>query len=151
MQNLHFLLAHKPPRIAWVLTLIALAIHLCAPRALHAPSPVTGVVLGGLGFVVMLRGWWLFRQAGIGICPTDPTDSLVENDVYRVSRHPMYLGMVSMLFGLAAATGALEFYVSAFVLWAVLDRVFADFEEQKLEARFGHRYRRYARRVRRWL
>ena len=151
MQTRHFLLSYRPPRIAWTLTLFALTVHLWAPHALHAPMPATGIALGGLGFAIMLRGWWLFRRAGIGICPTDPTESLILHDVYRVTRHPMYLGMVLMLLGLASATGALEFYVSAAVLWVVLDRVFAGFEERKLEARFGERYRRYALEVRRWL
>jgi len=150
--NLHDrLLAHKPPRIAWGLILVALIIYLWSPALAHAPLPLTGGGVFVAGLAVMLRAWWLFRRHGVGICPTDETTMLIVDDVYAISRHPMYLGMLVMLTGLALATGALPFYAAAAIQAVVLNNVFCEFEESKLESRFGRRYVDYRQRVRRWL
>ncbi len=145
------ILAQKPPNIAWGVTFAAIAAYLLKPVALHMPLPAVGFVTGLAGVLLLLRAWWLFRSADIGIRPTDPTESLVLDDVFGLSRHPMYLGMLTMLLGVALATGALSFYLAAALLWAILDVVFCRFEEAKLVRRFGLPYRRYMDRVRRWL
>jgi protein-S-isoprenylcysteine O-methyltransferase Ste14 len=53
--------------------------------------------------------------------------------------------------GLALYFGTLPFYVAALTYFVVIDRVFCQYEEKKLEAAFGDEYRRYRTRVRRWL
>lgn len=145
------LLAHKPPRIAFALLGTAIIVYVLAPLVVHPPAILGGLLAFAIGFAVMLRAWWLFRRERIGICPTDPTERLIVDDVYALSRHPMYLGMLLMLIAPALATGALPFYAAAAILGLVLNGVFCPFEERKLTARFGRRYEDYRRRVRRWL
>ena len=63
----------------------------------------------------------------------------------------MYLGVVTMLSGVAAWFGTLPFALAAVAFFLVIDRVFCPYEERKLAFGFGESYERYRRRVRRWL
>ena len=147
------MLRYRPPRIALTLLLTAGALHLTLMTA--GPSlgaaPLGGAVLMLIGFVIMLRAWWLFRKADTAICPTAETTTLVTRDVFRLTRNPMYLGIVLMMFGVAAATGGLPFYVAAAAYFLIIDSVFCPYEEEKLARDFGAGFERYRRQVRRWL
>ena len=150
--NIHQrILSHRPPRIAMTLLAAATLIWLLYPHTLHAPLVIAAVVTGLAGFAIMMRAWWLFRRAHIGICPTDPTNQLLCHDVYSLSRHPMYLGILLMLLAAALFTGEAAFYAVLVINFFVLNNVFCRFEERKLEQKFGRQYREYRRRVSRWL
>jgi len=99
----------------------------------------------------MLRGWWLFRRNDTAICPTAAATRLITSDIYRLTRNPMYLGIVLMLLGVAIATGSLPCHVATLAFFLVIDFVFCPFEEARLDELFGADYVRYRRAVRRWL
>lgn len=147
------MLQYRPPRIAMTLLLFATALQLLAPRAWPVlPSSVVGGALFALlGFSVMLRAWWLFREQQTAICPTAKTTTLIRSDVYRLTRNPMYLGMVLMLLGLAIATGGVFYYVVSLAFFLIIDFVFCPYEETKLAGVFGNEFAHYVREVRRWL
>ena len=133
--------------------LAAAALQLALPSLWpRLPSlPASGLAIGVLGFVIMLRAWWLFRQRNTAICPAAKTTSLVTDDIYRLTRNPMYLGIVLMLLGVAVATGSAPCYVAGLLFFLIVDHAFCPFEEQKLEQAFGIEYLRYRHGVRRWL
>lgn len=147
------MLAYKPPRIAITLLLSAIALQLAAPSLWPVvPAwPGSGIVIGALGFAVMLRAWWLFRRYATAICPTARTTALITNDVYRLTRNPMYLGIALMLVGVSVATGSVPCYVASLSFVLIIHFVFCPFEETKLEQAFGIEYSRYRDAVRRWL
>ena len=120
------------------------------------------VDLGGwrvpLGWTLVLlfvgwNGWslWLFRRHETGLLPGEPTRAMIEEGPYRLSRNPLYVGLLTLYVGLAllAPTAwALVLFPAAvlLVLWgAILP------EERFLRERFGAAYDAYTRRVRRWL
>lgn len=120
------------------------------------------VALGGwrvpLGWALVLafavwNGWslWLFARRGTGLLPGQPTEAMIEQGPYRLSRNPLYVGMLALYLGLALlapSLWALVLFPAAVLLvtWgAVLP------EERFLHERFGAPYDDYARRVRRWL
>lgn len=143
----------RPPRIAMALTLIAALIHwsfkLWEPARLSLP--LTGVSIGTGGFILMMWSWWLFKQQNLAICPLATTAHITKTGPYRISRNPMYLGMVFMLSGLALYVGTLPFYLSAIGYYVILNVVFVPYEENKLTNAFGSAYREYKVRVRRWV
>jgi len=141
---------HRPPRIAMTLVAIAALLQLLVPLDALPSAPLTAAFVGSLGFSIMLRAWWLFRIENTAICPTARTTTLITRDVYRLTRNPMYLGMVMMLGAIALFAGALPFYVAAILYFLLLNAVFCPYEEQKLRATFGE-YEDYASRVRRWI
>ena len=147
------MLVYRPPRIAIGLVLSACLMQLVTPLYLPAvPGFVTaGAVLAALGFCVMLRAWWLFREAQTAICPTAKATRLITHDIYRVSRNPMYLGILLTLLGLAVATAGTFFYLAALCFFLIIDAVFCPYEEQQLTAGFDEIFERYRLQVRRWL
>ncbi|MDJ0709332.1 MAG: isoprenylcysteine carboxylmethyltransferase family protein [Woeseiaceae bacterium] len=146
-------LTFKPPRIALSLLGIAAALHFISPPAWPAvPSaPMAGGLLAALGFGIMIRAWWVFRAVDTAVCPTHDSRVLITGDVYRLTRNPMYLGMVLMLLGAAAVFGSLPFYVATLTFFFVIEYTFCPFEESRLQAQFGGAFEEYRSRVRRWL
>ncbi|MGB5164372.1 MAG: isoprenylcysteine carboxylmethyltransferase family protein [Woeseiaceae bacterium] len=146
------ILNYKPPRIAFALLIIASALNIVFGSIaldLAASLPAAAIV-GASGFLLMLRAWWLFKQANTAICPTAQTTTLLTNDVYAWTRNPMYLGIVLMLLAVALITGSVFHYVAAILFFAIIDHSFCPYEEEKMRANFATRFPAYARRVRRW-
>lgn len=106
---------------------------------------------GIAGLFLMLWGWRLFVTSRVAIRPTPETVRLVTHGPYRMTRNPIYLGLALMLLGVAVWRGSAPYYVATLVFFSIIDRIACCFEEAKLTARFGDEYRRYARRVRRWM
>lgn len=112
--------------------------------------PVGGVLIG---LFAVWNGWSLrlFGRHRTGLLPGQPTQTMIEEGPYRVSRNPLYVGMLALYLGLALLAptvwGLVLFPVAVLLLWwgAILP------EERFLRARFGEEYVAYARRVRRWL
>lgn len=92
-----------------------------------------------------------FLRNQTGIRPFTPATVLVTDGPYRVTRNPMYLGLVAVLTGLAFALDSLWALVVVPCIALVLHFRFVLREERFLEATFGEAYRDYCRRVRRWL
>ena len=144
------LVSFRPPRIAMSLAVVAIVAHVVYEVPLHSGLPFAAALVGIGGFLLMIRGWWLFRLADTAICPTTVSTSLVTHDVFSLSRNPMYLGIVLMLLGLALAVGTLPFYIALIGYFIAMDRVFCPYEEQKSLAEFGTEYESYTQCVRRW-
>ena len=76
---------------------------------------------------------------------------LITDDIYNLTRNPMYLGILLMLLGTAIGSGGLFFYIATLLFFLIIDRVFCPYEEAKLAHAFSDEFRRYRNRVRRWL
>ena len=114
-------------------------------------SSVLAVCAGVAGFTVMIWAWWLFQKAETAICPTADSQVLVTSGVYRLTRNPMYLGMVLMMAGMALWFGTLPYYLVVVLYFLVINEVFCPFEEERLVDTFGKEYSEYQRKVRRWV
>ena len=145
------LVGFRPPRIAMFLVIIAVVAHALQLLASLPSAPIAALIMGITGFTTMIRAWWLFKVADTAICPTEVSSSLITDDIFAVSRNPMYLGMIMMLAALALFTGSIPFYIAVVIYSALLDRVFCPYEEKQLRAEFGQRYAAYRVQVRRWL
>ena len=99
------------------------------------------------------NGWslWLFARHETGLLPGDATTSMIASGPYRLSRNPLYIGLLALYLAialLASSFWALVLFPTAvvLVLWgAILP------EERFLEERFGEPYDDYRAKVRRWL
>lgn len=147
------MVSYRPPRIAFVMLALAVALHWVWPHAdtVVFAAPWAGATFLLAGFATMMWAWWLFRRHAVAICPTAPTERLLTRQIYALTRNPMYLGMIAMMLGVAFCFGTLPFYMAALAYFVFIDRVFCQYEEEKLEAAFGDEYRQYRTRVRRWL
>jgi len=75
---------------------------LLAPQRPGQSFHLLGVVPLALGTALLLWCVWAFYRQGRGtLAPWDPPQSLVVRGVYRLSRNPMYVGVVLVLWGWA--------------------------------------------------
>ena len=146
-------LTFRPPRIALgLLAVSALATYLSPPgTVLHFPYSFWGTLLGTTGFVLMMWAWVSFREAETAVCPTSESSALVIKGVYRLTRNPMYLGILGMLLGAAFFLGNLVSFIAPVVFFLIIDKVFIPYEEEKLWSTFGDAYEQFASQSRRWL
>ena len=144
---------YRPPRIAAFLFLAAAALHWLTPveRFEIFSSTRLSIALVSIGLATMLWAWWQFKKRATAICPTEHTDQLVTDGIYRITRNPMYLGIVLMMSGAATFFGTLPFYAAAVLYFAIVDGIFRRYEERKLAAAFGHEYQHYKSSVRPWI
>lgn len=108
-------------------------------------------MLSGVG--VSLLGVYEFRKAKTTVDPRNPekSESLVGVGVYSISRNPMYVGFLLILFGwwlLVANYAALPF-LPLFVFYINTFQIKP--EELFLTKKFGSAYTEYCSKVRRWV
>ena len=104
-------------------------------------------------FFVAWNGWalWLFGRHKTGLLPGQATNALIEEGPFRLSRNPLYVGLLALYLGLALLMptfwGLVLFPAAMLLLlWGAIHP-----EERYLRERVGAPYEDYARRVRRWL
>ena len=114
------------------------------------PWYAAGYSLLGLGMFFVLGAWMSFRLHETPICPFREPTHLITDGVFRISRNPIYLGQVIMLFGLAALHHAWITLLPIPVLIAVLHWVFIRPEERILAKTHGTEFAAYRQHVRPW-
>ena len=106
----------------------------------------TGMVICGIGVAAFLR-----TRTTLNPMKPESSSTLVVSGLYKVTRNPMYLGMLLALAGWAFfISNVLAFLVlPGFVVY--MNRFQIEPEERALASRFGDEFLRYAARVRRWI
>jgi protein-S-isoprenylcysteine O-methyltransferase Ste14 len=142
-----------PPVYFYGLGGLAVALHFLVPVARVFPSPWRFA-----GLLPMVLGGWitvwadrLFKRAGTTVKPFVAPSILVTEGPFRISRHPMYLGMLLFLVGLAVLAGSLTPFASPLAFFIAMEVVFLPQEERNMEDAFGRSYSDYRRKVRRWI
>lgn len=115
------------------------------------PAIALGLVALGVG--VAVAGVILCRRAKTTVNPLKPeaASGLVVSGIYRLTRNPMYLGMLVVLVGWAAFLANYVAFPVAAIFVAYLNRFQIAPEERALAMRFGPEFSTYSASVRRWL
>ena len=125
---------------------------LLAPRPAPRPFDPLGLLALVPGTLLLLVCVREFYRAGRGtLAPWEPPRALVATGPYRLSRNPMYLAVVLVLWGWAWGfrSRALMVYSLAVMLAFHLRVRLA--EEPWLARTFGEQWLEYKRRVPRWM
>jgi protein-S-isoprenylcysteine O-methyltransferase Ste14 len=118
------------------------------PFTVAAPLGAASIITG----TGLLRSFLsAFRRAQTPVDPYTPSEAIVTDGPYRLTRNPAYLGMGLTYAGIAIVARAPWALVPLPVAIAVIDRGVIVREERYLERRFGKPYLDYKRRVRRWI
>ncbi|MBZ9807767.1 MULTISPECIES: methyltransferase family protein [unclassified Mesorhizobium] len=152
----------KPGLIPWPPLIYIAAIAISIALGLLFPLPWIGDLLGDLlyaaGWVALfgVAALWFtairtMMRARTTLNPNAVPDHLVTSGPFAVSRNPMYLANTLLLIGVAFISGIVWFLPLAFVAAYVTQKVAVEKEEKMLAAKFGKKYRDYAKRVRRWI
>ena len=76
---------------------------------------------------------------------------LVSAGLYKISRNPMYLGVVSTVFGLALFFESKTILIYAILLGLFFHLVIVLLEEPHLKKKYGSTYESYFKRTNRWI
>jgi protein-S-isoprenylcysteine O-methyltransferase Ste14 len=114
---------------------------------------VAFIVTALAGAATAFAGQAQFRRANTTINPFKPqnTSALVTSGVYRLTRNPMYVGLVLVVLGWAAFLCSLWALAGPILFVLYISRFQIKPEEQILSAKFGASYAEYQSRVHRWL
>lgn len=128
------------------------------PSYLAGPIATNHLALGVSGFfflagaTVYLWCLWDFATFGGGTpAPLDAPKRLVIRGLYRYTRNPMYLGVLSVLVGWLVLAPILRFAVYLVAVWSIFHAFVVFYEEPRLFKLFGAEYRAYKGQVGRWL
>ncbi len=113
---------------------------------------VSGALMA-CGLIIAIVAVGDFRTAKTTVNPTTPSEAntLIIKGPYRISRNPMYLGMLITLSGWAvwlgnyAAIGILLIFFWYMTMFQIKP------EEEALKEKFGADYEAYCKKVRRWI
>jgi protein-S-isoprenylcysteine O-methyltransferase Ste14 len=144
-----------PPALAaaiagamWATSRLAPLIQI--PGALRLGT-AAAVLLVGIGFSV--GGVLAFRRARTTLNPTKPeqASSLVRSGVYRVTRNPMYVGLLCVLVAWAVFLSSAWALLGPLLFGLYIGRFQIAPEERALAKLFGSEFADYQAKVRRWL
>jgi protein-S-isoprenylcysteine O-methyltransferase Ste14 len=141
-----------PPLLAGGLLVVTLLLHFMLPesRAVGWEQAIgLLVVVAGVGVCAFAAA--IFQARETTKKPWGEPTAFVAMPPYTWTRNPMYLGIVTMLFGLAIFFASIAMLLAPAVFFAVIDRMVIPREEETMERLFGQDYVAYKDRVRRWI
>jgi protein-S-isoprenylcysteine O-methyltransferase Ste14 len=110
-----------------------------------------------LAALAMISAGWLstsaFRtmnRAQTAIDPAKPATAIVSDGAFRFSRNPLYLSLTLLYIGVSLLLNAVWAFALLLPLLAVVQIGVIHREEIYLERKFGDKYLRYKKQVRRW-
>jgi protein-S-isoprenylcysteine O-methyltransferase Ste14 len=128
-------------------------LHFLSPgtKVLALPWNLLGLIPLVLGVTINLVADKSFKKYETTVKPFEDSAALITTGVFRLTRHPMYLGFVLILLGIAVLMGSFTPYLVVLVFAIFMDTVFIKYEEKKLEETFGEVWSAYKQKVRRWV
>ena len=152
----------RPGRIPWPPLIYIAAIAVSIALGLLYPLPWIGDVLGDILFAI---GWlallataalWFTSiramvRARTTLNPNGVPEHLVVSGPFSTTRNPIYLANTLLMIGIGLVAGSIWFLLLAFVAAFLTQKLCIEREERVLAAKFGKKYRDYAKRVRRWI
>lgn len=143
---------------AFIVTVVV--IYVFFPSAYRYVMPIhelgrTWIRLTGIILLLVSLVWTVVAQAQMGDSwrigiDTEHRTTLVQRGVFRLSRNPIFVGMILTLFGLLLVipnVGTLVCLLLGIILIGIQVRL----EEEFLTTIHGEDYLQYRRRVRRWI
>jgi protein-S-isoprenylcysteine O-methyltransferase Ste14 len=119
-----------------------------------ASGPALAVALAVLALGASIYAWcvWDFASFGRGTpAPIDAPKKLVVRGLYRYTRNPMYVGVLTVILGWAVLFRAASLVLYALVVGTLFHLFIVLYEERHLAGEFGSQYEAYRSRVPRWL
>ena len=112
---------------------------------------LSGWLFVGSGILLYLLSAVGFAIGGRGTpAPIDPPKQLVVGGVHSFTRNPMYVAIVSFVFGLAVLSGLWRLVFYSVVLFLFFHLVVVLYEEPTLRTKYGSTYEDYRQTVPRW-
>jgi protein-S-isoprenylcysteine O-methyltransferase Ste14 len=112
---------------------------------------IAGIALWLLA--VIIAGWalFIFHRRRTTTTPGEISRTLVLDGPYRLTRNPMYVGLVLAYLGEMCSKAQIMPLITLVLTVAYVHGAVIPLEESRLRATFGESYVQYRARVRRWV
>jgi protein-S-isoprenylcysteine O-methyltransferase Ste14 len=142
-----------PPTYFAIFLVLGVALGLFFPllRYLHWPYQLVGILPFVFGAIITIHTDSMFKKRKTTVKPHLSPTTFISDGPFKICRHPMYLGMTSLLFGIALLVGTLTALIAPVGFGLLMDRSFIPLEERSMVEQFGDQYTRYRKTVRRWI
>lgn len=142
-----------PPTYFYLGILLIILMHFTFPvlQIISYPYTLFGMLLIIFGIILNTLAWLLFIKNKTTQNPFKKPDKFIVKGVYKISRHPMYLGMLTILLGISALLGSLTTFIFPIIFFIIIQTKFIPLEEKNMETKFGKKYLEYKTKVRRWI
>jgi len=120
-------------------------------KLIQAPYSYLGIVLIIFGIALNLWADRMLKDRKTTVKPFEKPSALITNGAFRLSRHPIYLGFVSILLGVAMLLESSASLFAPIFMFFTLEFVFIPKEENNLLKEFGGKYKDYQKKVRKWI
>jgi protein-S-isoprenylcysteine O-methyltransferase Ste14 len=142
-----------PPLWFLLFALIGLGLSRFTPGQLNVgpSSTYLALILAVLGGLLALWARLMFLQARTSVHPHRDANVLLTHGAYRISRNPMYLGLLLTLCAWVIWLQNLFGIILPPLFVLLINRCHIESEEQRLKRSFGPAFGDYLRQTRRWL
>lgn len=136
-----------------ILMVLSIGVHFLYPikKILYPPFTYFGFLLILVGIILNLWADRLFKKMDTTVKPFKDPKVFLTSGPFRISRHPMYLGMTSILLGVAIINGTIITFLFPILFVIIMEFLFIPFEEKNLDKIFSFKYSDYKKKVRRWI
>ncbi|NCO88299.1 hypothetical protein AUK04_04170 [Candidatus Roizmanbacteria bacterium CG2_30_33_16] len=142
-----------PPIYFFICLIATVMLYIFFPitKIVYYPLNLLGIVFVIFGIVINIWADNAFKTNKTTVKPFEKPSVLITSKSFSFSRHPMYLGFVSVLLGLSILLGTLSPFLTPVLMFIILETKFIPHEEETLEEIFGQKYKDYKNKIRRWL
>ncbi len=112
---------------------------------------VAGLIMISVGIFLLIIATGVFMARKTTVMPTRAPDKLVTDGIYRITRNPMYLGMLLILAGFPLMMDTLSGLICPIIFFFLMDYTVIPREEKVVEGVFGEAYLKYKSHTRRWI
>lgn len=146
-----------PPPLLFVATFLAGAgLQRLAPLGTLPASLAGAARFAGFGLIVvalllMLSSVGMFLGSRTTLIPFGNASRLIASGPYRITRNPMYVGLVLLYVGVAGVLSEPWALILLPMPVLIIHRIVIPFEEKRMLEIFGDTFASYCDRVRRWI
>jgi len=142
-----------PPTFFYAFIGLSIVFHTLIPikQVIFPLWTYLGMIPIIFGIIIDVWADLLFKKHKTTENPYKKPSSLVNSGPFKISRHPMYLGMTLILLGISIILGSLIAFVFPFVFFLIMEFVYILYEEKNMEKIFKKQYKIYKKNVRKWI
>ena len=114
---------------------------------------VVGIIFLILGLIIIFSAVLKFIKTKTTVDPTRPykTSNLVISGIYKITRNPMYLGMLFLIMAYATYNNYVIGCIIIPILIFYINKFQIEPEEIEMIKKFGESFENYCKKVNRWL
>jgi protein-S-isoprenylcysteine O-methyltransferase Ste14 len=142
-----------PPNYFFILLFMLVITHFVLPEYKYLISPLRWIGIPLILFGIILNLWTdaLFKKLKTTVKPHEIPSTLITTGPFKISRHPMYVGMLSILLGASLICGTIITLIFPVIFLILMEILFISVEENNLQKQFGKEYFLYKKGTRRWI